>query len=344
MNLWRKCPSFWFTLLWSTVFIGLGGLYGHVPIATASDPCPSDGRYVMGTILEITVCDPQHPLPQFDDLFARVGALEAQLTTFSPDSAVSQLNAHAGHGPMTVPPAVYEILALSVRYWQQSRETFDVTVGPIVTIWRQATDSNTFPSEEVLQHARARVGTRFVSLSSDGQAALQRDGMRLDLGGIGKGYAIDQLKNVLQQQQQASALLNFGESSIWALGSPPNARGWRLLVQRPDGEPAGVVTLRDQALSISGTMGQPFTINGRQYGHIIDPRSGRPLQRNLQACVLAPTATQAEALSKALLVLGEQQGIALLHELENVEGLLLDAKGHRWMTKGWQTATQFVPP
>jgi thiamine biosynthesis lipoprotein len=166
--------------------------------------------------------------------------------------------------------------------------------------------------------------------------------MRLDLGGIGKGYAIDQLKNILQQQQKPNALLNFGQSSIWALGSPPNARGWRLLVQRPDGEPAGVVTLRDQAISISGTMGQPFMINGHQYGHIIDPRSGQPLQRNLQACVLAPTATQAEALSKALLVLGEQQGIALLHELKNVEGLLLDAKGHRWMTKGWQTATQFV--
>lgn len=297
----------------------------------------------MGTVLEITLCDSHTSPPQFDDLFARVAALEAQLTTFSPDSAVSQLNAHAGQEPMTVPPAVYEILTLSLQYWQQTRGTFDVTVGPIVTVWRQATDSNTFPTQAVLKQARERIGARFVSLSEGSHAVLQREGMRLDLGGIGKGYAIDQLKALVQQQQKVNALFNFGQSSIWALGTPPDALGWRLLVERPDGTPAGIVTLRDQALSISGTMGQPFVINGRQYGHIIDPRSGQPLQRNLQACVLAPTATQAEALSKALLVLGEKRGIALLHRLKGVEGLLLDTQGHQWMTRGWKVATQFVP-
>ncbi len=104
-----------------------------------------------------------------------------------------------------------------------------------------------------------------------------------------------------------------------------------------------MITLRDQALSISGTMGQPFIINGQHYGHIIDPRSGKPIQRDLQACILAPTATQAEALSKALLVLGEKKGIALLQQVKNVEGLLLDADGHQWMTSGWQRATAFTP-
>jgi thiamine biosynthesis lipoprotein len=296
----------------------------------------------MGTVLEIMLCDSQKQHLQFDDLFARAAALEAQLTTFSPDSAVSQLNAHAGQGPMTVPPAVYEVLALSLHYWQQTRGTFDVTVGPIITVWRQATDNNLLPAKAALREVRARVGSQFVTLSANGHVTLIKPGMRLDLGGIGKGYAIDQLKAELQQQHP-NALLNFGQSSIWALGSPPDAPGWRILVQRPDGTPAGVVTLRDQALSISGTMGQPFIVNGRYYGHIIDPRSGAPLQRNLQACILAPTATQAEALSKALLVLGETQGIALLQELKNVEGLLLDADGHHWMTKGWQTATHFVP-
>jgi len=309
----------------------------------ASDPCHTDGRYAMGTVLEITLCDQQTTNSTFDDLFTLVTALETQLTTFSPDSTVSQLNAHAGQGPMTVPPAVHEILALSLRYWQQTRGTFDVTVGPIVAVWRQATDNNRFPTKEVLRQARARIGGQFISLSPHGQVSLQREGMRLDLGGIAKGYAIDQLKTVLQQQRQSNALLNFGQSSIWALGSPPDAPGWRILVQRPDGTPAGVITLHDQALSISGTMGQPFIVNGRYYGHIIDPRSGEPLQRNLQACILAPTATQAEAFSKALLVLGEKKGIALLQRVKNVEGLLLDTEGHQWMTKGWQMATHFVP-
>jgi thiamine biosynthesis lipoprotein len=309
----------------------------------ASDACRSDGRYVMGTVLEITVCDHSFSQPQFDDLFAQVATLEAQLTTFSPDSVVSQLNAHAGQGPMTVPPAVYDILTLSLQYWQQTRGTFDITIGPLVSVWRQATTNNHLPSAIALREARARVGSQFVRLSENSLATLSKRGMRLDLGGIAKGYAIDQLKPLLHQQQKPNALLNFGQSSIWALGTPADAPGWRILVQRPDGTPAGTITLSDQALSISGTMGQPFVVNGQYYGHIIDPRSGQPLKRNLQACVLAPTATQAEALSKALLVLGEQQGIALLHELQDVEGLLLDTEGHLWMTSGWQAATQFAP-
>ena len=329
---------------WAALSSVLFALFTLLPCTASASPCPSDSRYVMGTVLEITLCQSQQTVSQFDDLFTQVSALEAQLTTFSPTSAVSQLNAHAGQGPQPVPPAVYELLTLSLRYWKQTGGTFDVTVGPIVTTWRRATDNNRFPTQEELQQARARIGARFVSLSANGHAALKRVGMRLDLGGIGKGYAIDQLQLLLSQaQQQPNALLNFGHSSIWALGTPPDAPGWRLIVQRPNGEPAGVITLRDQALSISGTMGQPFVVNGQQYGHIIDPRTGQPLQRNLQACVLAPTATQAEALSKALLVLGEKQGIALLHTLQGVEGLLLDTEGHRWMTKGWQAATQFAP-
>ncbi len=136
--------------------------------------------------------------------------------------------------------------------------------------------------------------------------------MAIDLGGIGKGYALDQLTNLLRKQGLSQALLDFGQSSIWALGAPPDAEGWHLLVQQPDGETVGIITLRDQALSVSGSLGQTFVVNGNRYGHVIDPHSGEPLQRDLLACVIAPSATQAEALSKALLILGEHRGIILL--------------------------------
>ena len=105
----------------------------------------------------------------------------------------------------------------------------------------------------------------------------------------------------------------------------------------------GVITLHDQALSVSGSLGQSVTVNGQRYGHVIDPRSGEPLRRDLLACVIAPSAAQAEALSKALLILGEQQGIALLQRLPGVEGVLLDAGGQRWMTRGWAQAVAFAP-
>src|SRR5581483_12507759 len=170
----------------SLIVLVLVCLATQTPLASA--PCQSDGRYAMGTVLEITLCNAQRTPPTFDDLFTQVTSLEGQLTTFSPSSVVSRLNANAGHGPMAVSPAVHEILTLSLRYWRQTRGTFDVTVGPIVTMWRQASDSNTPPSEKAFQRARARVGGHLVRFSPDEQVTLARTGMRLDLGGIGKGY------------------------------------------------------------------------------------------------------------------------------------------------------------
>ena len=126
------------------------------------------------------------------------------------------------------------------------------------------------------------------------------------------------------------------------MGRPPDAAGWRLLVRLPDGTLTGIATLRDQALSVSGSLGQSVTLGDRRYGHVIDPRTGQPIQRDLLACVVAPSAAQAEALSKALLILGESEGTALLERLSGVEGLLLETNGRRWETKGWQQAVSFV--
>jgi thiamine biosynthesis lipoprotein len=307
--------------------------------------CTSDGRYVMGTVLEITLCGEQagQSQPTFDTLFAAAARLDALLTTSDPGSPVSRLNARAGHGPTLVPPEVADTLSFSLRYSWLTGGTFDVTVGPLLALWRQAATAQAPPTSAALRRARARVGGEKIHLFADGTVSLQRSGMAIDLGGIGKGYALDRLVETLRQQHTANALLSFGQSSIWALGTPPDAEGWRLLVQRPDGGITGTITLRDQALSVSGSLGQTFDVNGRRYGHVIDPRSGEPLRRDLLACVLAPTAAQAEALSKALLILGEQEGIALLQRIPGVEGMLCEAGGRYWMTRGWRRAAAFVP-
>jgi len=299
--------------------------------------CTSDGRYVMGTVLEVTLCatDAAQGRGAMDTLFAAAARLDTLLTIFSPESPVSRLNARAGRGAAVVPPEVAEILSLSRSYWQSTNRTFDVTVGPLMALWRRAAVTRALPSAAAVQRARTRVGSDKLKLLPHHRVALTRPGMALDLGGIGKGYALDRLADLLRRRGPARALLDFGQSSIWALGTPPDAEGWRLLVQRPDGGAVGIVTLRDQALSVSGSLGQTFVVNGDRYGHVIDPRTGAPLRRDLLACVIAQSATQAEALSKALLILGEHEGIALLRRFPGVEGLLVEAGGRRWMTPGW---------
>jgi len=299
--------------------------------------CVSDGRYVMGTVLEITLCAPDVAQDRraLQTLFATAAHLDALLTIFSPESPVSQLNARAGRGAQVVPPEVAELLSLSRSYWQSTNRTFDITVGPLMALWRQAAATRTLPSPTAVQQAWTRIGSEKIKLLPHNRVALTQLGMAIDLGGIGKGYALDQLTSLLRRQGLFRALLDFGQSSIWALGTPPDAEGWHLLIQQPDGGTVGIITLRDQALSVSGSLGQTFVVNGNRYGHVIDPRSGEPLRRDLLACVIAPSATQAEALSKALLILQEREGIALLQRFPGVEGLLVEASGHRWMTPGW---------
>ena len=303
--------------------------------------CTSDGRYLMGTVLEITLCDrptttPQQSVQTTDDLFAATARLEALLSTFSPESSVSFLNAHAGQGGYRVPPEVFTLLSLALQYWFLTQGTFDITVGPFMKMWGRAGQTQTIPSSEALQKERARIGGNKISLLPNERVSLTHKGMTIDLGGIGKGYALDHLVGILKTRAISNALLDFGQSSVWALGAPSDAPHWRLLVQRPNGQHVGVIALHDQALSISASFGQTFNIQGQQYGHVIDPRSGKPLQRDLLACVIAPTATEAEALSKALLILGEEGGISLLERLPHVEGFLGEANERQWMTTGWR--------
>jgi thiamine biosynthesis lipoprotein len=166
--------------------------------------------------------------------------------------------------------------------------------------------------------------------------------MALDLGGIGKGFALDRMVAALKDQHISRALLDFGQSSQWAVGTPPNAAGWRLLIRQSNGQVAGLMTLQNQALSVSGSLGQSVTVGGQRYGHVIDPRTGQPIQRDLLAYVVAPSAAQAEALSKAFLILGESEGTALLERLPGVQGMLLEANTKRWQTAGWTQSVSFV--
>ena len=167
--------------------------------------------------------------------------------------------------------------------------------------------------------------------------------MSIDLGGIAKGWALDRMRERLRARGIERALLSFGHSSILAVGAPPGASGWRILLQDGEGSYAGIVTLRDATLSVSGSFGRVSRIGGRDYGHVIDPRTGEPLTEGRQAAVLAPTGASAEALSKALLVLDAPQAMALLATLPQTEGLLLRGAATPLATAGWPSMTAFEP-
>jgi thiamine biosynthesis lipoprotein len=302
----------------------------------------SAGRYAMGTVFELTLVGGDRAALEraSEDAYALVERLESRVSTWRPDSDVSRLNQAAGRGPVALDPEVAALLARSVELSRATRGAFDVTVGPLVALWQAAAARDALPAPDAIAAARALVGPD--RLRVDRTRATLAAGSAVDVGGVAKGWAIDRVRAQLGGGVGA-ALLSFGQSSTWAIGRPPDAPGWRLLVRGADGGFAGVITLRDRALSVSGTLGQWSEIGGRRYGHVIDPRSGEPLTSAREAVVVTRDATLAEALSKALLVLGPDAGIALVDGWPDAEALLIDADGRSWRTRGWQAETQFEP-
>lgn len=301
----------------------------------------SNGGYAMGTLLEVTLVgsDGAALEASLRGVFEEVERLEALLSSWRPDSDVSRLNRAAGGEALRVDPEVAALLERAASLSRRTRGSFDVTVGPLVALWNEAAARDVLPTPQALAAACARVGAHVLRFAPDGRVGLAT-GSALNLGGLAKGYALDRAREKLPAEVEA-ALLSFGQSSAWAVGQPPDGDGWRLLARAPEGGFAGVLTLRDQALSVSGSLGQWNEIGGRRYGHVLDPRSGRPLTRRRQALVVAADATDAEALSKALLVLGETEGLALVEAWEGAEALLLDADGSSWRSTGWNAATRF---
>lgn len=315
--------------------VGVVSLLSFLVCASPVRACETDGRYIMGTVFQATLCQAKPDL--WPEVFASARRFDDLFTTYAPHSPLSQLNARAGQGLQAVPAEVSDVLRLSQRYAELTDGAFDITVRPLLTLWRHAVVP---PSAATITRTLLSVGSQKLQFAAPHQVALSV-GMALDLGGIGKGYTLDQIAQQLRKQRVTNALLNFGQSSLWALGRP-GEEGWRLLLRQPNGEIVGVATFSDQAISISASLGQSMQVEGQRYGHIIDPRTGRPVQRDLLACVVAPSAAQAEALSTAFLILGEDEGLALIERLDGVEGLLREAHGTQWVTTGWKRVSRFI--
>jgi len=297
-----------------------------------------DGRLVMGTTLDVALLVPasarERAARQVERALASAESLEATASRWRPDSDTSELNRRAGQGGMRVDPRLYALLVRAEEGRRISGGVFDVTVGPLLALWATAEARGVPPDAADLAAARDIVGLP-LRIGADGGVSLPRAGMSLDLGGIAKGYALDEIAAALRDVGLARGLLSFGQSSVWALGAPADAPRWRLAVRDDDGRGLGVVELSDEALSVSSSWGQAREIAGRRYGHVVDPRSGLPVSRGRQALVVARDATLAEVLSTALLVLPEDEGRRMLRE-QGAEARVVDESGSEWQTPGWR--------
>ena len=221
-----------------------------------------------------------------------------------------------------------------MRYNHESRGAFDITVGPLMKAWGFFRGEGHLPSEDDLAAARRLVGGVHVTLNPTARTiAFDGPGVEIDLGGIAKGYAVDRVAEILRTRKIAAALVSAGGSSVYGLGAPPGRPAWDVAIQDPvdSRKTALTVHLRDSALSVAGSSEKSFEAGGTTYSHIMDPRTGRPVQGVLAVAVLAATATAGDALDNAFFVLGPEGSRAYLQRLSGTEAMFfLPAAPREW--------------
>lgn len=252
--------------------------------------------------------------------FDRMIELDGVMSDYRSNSELMRVVAEASRAPGTPVPIsddLLDVLSRSQEIARLSGGAFDVTIGPVAGLWRQARREQRLPDHSAIEQTRLRVGWEKLQLDANQQTlSLTVPDMRLDLGGIGKGYAADAALSVLQRHGCTSALVDLGGDL--ALGdAPPGCAGWTIAVQSGEDD-AGSLELANVGVATSGDTAQYIEVDGVRYSHIVDPRIGIGLTNRVAVTVVAPDATTADALASAISVLGEAEGLALARQFSEV--------------------------
>jgi len=279
-----------------------------------------------------------------EEALDEIERLEAQLSLYRASSEIAHVNARAARESVRVSPSVFALLEQARQLSEETEGAFDITVAPLVRCWGFMENRGHLPDESELAEARASVGMHLVELDpANFTVRFKRPGVMLDLGAVGKGYAIERAVELLVEAGVSSALLHGGTSTVFGLGHPPEAESWTVALESPPRQgsdatshkdsPLALVPLCNEALSVSAVWGRSFEHHGKLLGHVLDPRTGRPVQGVLLAAVVLPSATETDALSTALLISGGDKiaglrpGMRTLRLRESGNELVVEGQG-----------------
>jgi FAD:protein FMN transferase len=256
--------------------------------------------------------------------YARVAALNTILSDYEEDSELSRLSRGAPHvEPVKVSDDLWRVLYRAQELSKATDGAFDITVGPLVQLWRRARRQKELPRPDLLRRALAATGYQALELDPEGQTArLTKPNMRLDLGGIGIGYAVDEAMKVLKQHGIRSAMID-ASGDIAVSEAPPGRKGW-VIGFSPDaqGNPTRYVSLLNAALTSTSDEVQYVEIDGVRYSHIVDPKTGLGLTDRSSVTVIARDCTTADSYDTALVVMGPTQGLKLVEATNGVEAVI----------------------
>ena len=325
---------------WGRVFAGAVMVLAGAGVVFAALQAPATGsappgqfvyqkRYAMGTVYEIVAYSPslRRSSEAMDAAFREIAALDHVMSNYDPQSDLSRLERVARFHAVDVPPDLYRVIKAAQVYSRLSGGKYDVTVAPLVDAWKAAVGNGQSPSAAELRRLRTCVGYQMLQLIPPHQIELHSSCMSIDLGSIGKGYAVDQAVGILRSYGIRNALVNAGGSTLYGMGAPPGRDGWSIRLRDPSGDVEPEVTLRDDSVSTS-EQEKTSIIRAGEFGHIIDPATARPLRRDFAVSVVAKTATATDGLSTTLFLVGPKAGTQMVRKLQDTAALWVSPTGH----------------
>jgi len=318
----------------------LAGAVATLAAAQVEERLHRQSRPVMGSLAEVQVYHPDAALARraMASALDEMERVDRLLSNYRPDSELSRMNASAGRAPFRASAELFAFVRRCRALFEATAGTFDPTMGAVVRAWGFFTRHPARPTPVEAAAARARAGFDKVRLDEAAHTVSYAvDGLEVDPGGIGKGYAADRAAAVLRELGVASALVSAGGSTLYAVGRPPGREGWKVAVRDPTRPMAALryVRLRDEAVSTSGTSQNFVDAGGVRFGHIIDPRTGEPGQGVCQVTVIAPTATDSDAFTKAAFLLSHEALLRVLDGRRDLHVLRVDGpceRGTIWVT------------
>lgn len=309
-------------------------LIGVIYLTACSNQAPSTtteplsrNTFVLGTVVTTTLYDHQSEklLDQVDE---KLQTLEDTLSINKTGTLIDEINLNAGKSPVPVDTATYNLIEKGLYYSELTHGSFDITVGPIVKLWNIGFPEARIPSEEEINAKRNLVGYENVVLNKDSQTVyLTKEGMMLDLGGIGKGYAADEVTTLLKDAGVEHAIINLG-GNIYTLGDKPGDQPWTIGVQdpfNPRGKTIGTIKVKNKSVVTSGIYERYIEDeSGKQYHHILSPKTGYPYENEIAGVtIISDTSTDGDALSTAIFSMGIEEGLKFVESLDGIDAIFV---------------------
>lgn len=286
-------------------------------------------EFLMDTVINLKVYDKQD-VEAMDMAVDRLKEIENRMSVTISNSDVSKINKNAGIKPIQVHEDVYYVIEKAKHFAELSQGAYEPTIGPLVELWNitgnEDKERDSIPTEEEIKEKMELVDYNDLELMENNYIFLKRKGMKLDLGGIVKGYAADEVKRIFEENGVESAIIDLG-GNVYALGEKASGESWRIGIQDPfsvTGNYIGILNVKDKSIVTSGDYERFFIYEGEKYHHIIDSKTGYPSKNEVSGVsILSKRSIDGDALSTALFVLGVEEGTKLVNQLEDIDVIFI---------------------